>query len=449
MTRILHLTPHLGGGVGKAVSGLICQSIVTDAHQHSVYALERPEKTQFSGLLEASHCSVRYAPSAEELQAAIADTDIVQIEFWNHPAIVKALCSQPLPSMRLVVWCHVSGLHQPAIPWGMVEQADRFLFTSPCSLELLREHAPAPQAQVVSSGGGMNDMPDYLPHNQGQVLSAGYVGTLNFSKLHPDYVRFAAAVAQSDFSVRMIGDEINQQKLKAQAQACGRPNLLKFLGYRTDVAAELAQLDVLIYLLNPQHYGTAENTLLEAMAMGVVPIVLDNPAERHIVKHGHTGLIVHTPEELAQAIAWLSDHPQERLQLAQHASTTVREKYTYARMAEHFNRHYRAAMALPKRHRAFSDIFGTTPSDWFLAFQPKNSPFCNGDAPPPFPVCAPLYEQTKGSVFHFLDYFPGDKKLSSWAEKLRKHAQEIQSKNGKESPFTAFPQSSIPTSRYP
>ena len=36
--------------------------------------------------------------------------------------------------------------------------------------------------------------------------------------------------------------------------------------------------------------------------MGIVPIVLDNPAERQIVDDGYTGLIVNSPDEFAEAL---------------------------------------------------------------------------------------------------------------------------------------------------
>ena len=425
MIRILHITPHLGGGVGKAVSGLIRKSMDLGNQHHSVYSLEKPEKTQFTGILDACGCSVHYAPSPEELYTAIEAADIVQVEFWNHPALVKALCSRPLPAMRLMVWCHVSGLHQPAIPWRLVEQADRFLFTSPCSLELLKGRGSMPQVGVVSSGGGMDEMPAYSPRPAGQSLTAGYLGTLNFSKLHPDYVHFVSAVKLPNFSVRMIGDEINRVELESQCRARQRPHLLQFMGYREDVGTELAQLDVLIYLLNPSHYGTAENTLLEAMAMGVIPIVLDNPAECHIVEHNQTGRIVHTPEELAQDLTWLAEHPAERFSLAERAAATVREHYTYARMADAFDQHYQEVMRQNKHPLAFDEIFGPTPADWFLAFQPQNSCFSRDGKVtlPPDRKRQALYERTKGSVFHFLDYFPDDALLSSWGKNLRKHLQ--------------------------
>lgn len=427
MIEVLHITPHLGGGVGKAVSGLIRASMSAFGHRHTVIALELPQKSQFNEVLTAAGCPIFYSPSISELHSAIAAADIVQLEFWNHPAMAQVLCESNLPPMRLIVWCHISGLYQPAIPKGLPNLADAFLFTSPSSLESKHRYPHLTKTHVVSSGGGMNEMPPPPQRKKSKFLRAGYLGSLNFSKLHPDFVRYLAAVNLPDFSFRMIGDPINRATLEAQCVALARPNLLEFCGYRTDIAKELANLDVMIYLLNPRHYGTAENTLLEAMAMGVIPIVLDNPSERHIVEHNKTGRIIRTPEELAHDLAWLANSPSDRKRLSEAAANSVRERYSYANMALSFDKHYRETVLNKKRQLAFRDIFGPTPGDWFLAFQSEGSYFfdaaVDSNAIPPSVAEQPdLYETTKGSVFHFLEYFPEDSRLSSWGKILRRYS---------------------------
>lgn len=419
MTRIVHITPHLGGGVGKAVSGLIKESLRSGLHEHTVVCLEHPEKTQFSAILERENCRLHYCPSPDRLADEIQAADIVQLEFWNHPATTAALCTHPLPPMRLLVWCHISGLHFPKVPGNLLATAGRFLFTSACSLGAWPTKPP--HTDVVSSGGGMDELPPVPIRPSRRPLSAGYIGTLNFSKLHPEFVGFADAVQNPAFRIRMIGDEINREILEDECRRRGRPNLLQFCGYRPEVAAELAQLDILVYLLNPLHYGTAENTLLEAMAMGVVPIVLDNPAERHIVRDGQTGLIVRTREELANAVTWLEAHPQERVRIGTAAAETVRARHTYRRMGADFRKNYASLLEDAKQSIDFRAIFGHSPAHWFLAFQPENSPFL-----PDGSIAMPddlrrhaLLERTKGSVLHFHGYFPSDQLLSSWARNVR------------------------------
>ena len=49
MTQVLHLTAHLGGGVGKALSGIVRQAKDSGSKfQHVIICLEEPEKSQFA-----------------------------------------------------------------------------------------------------------------------------------------------------------------------------------------------------------------------------------------------------------------------------------------------------------------------------------------------------------------------------------------------------------------
>ncbi|OQW92803.1 MAG: hypothetical protein BWK78_00520 [Thiotrichaceae bacterium IS1] len=421
MALILHITPHMGGGVGKALSGLVGQATQSSpGFEHRIICLESPQKSQFVQKAIDVGCKLTCCPSASELFEAIEQADIVQLEFWNHPAMLRALCSGPLPAMRLLIWCHVSGLYYPSIPSRLLTEAHQFLFTSPCSFEAIEVRNLEPSVRdrlgVVSSGGGFDTLP--LPRSMSrEELKVGYIGSLNFAKLHPEVVTFLAAVRMPEFCLRLIGDETNKVVLEKQCRLLGRPNLLEFRGYTTDIATELGDLDILVYLLNPKHYGTAENALLEAMAMGIVPIVLDNPAERYIVDNFQTGLVVHSPEELADTVDWLTTHRDEQLAMGQRAAIKVREGYTYKQIDSAFNSYYCNLMRQSKFFVEFNDIFGYEPADWFRAFYRNSVVFSdNGTVHVPLDQsCYALLERTKGSVFHFLDYFPSDARLKDWA----------------------------------
>lgn len=425
--RVLHVTPHLGGGVGKALRTLAEAAKAGDCDVDNFFLLlDRPEKTQFvDGILGLGR-PVDIVPEEKEIHDLLARADIVQLEWWNHPATFQFLCERDLPALRLIVWCHISGTYSPVIPPEFMKAADRFLFTSPCSYgsrTVLDLDAPfRDRLGVVSSGGGIGQLPEWHP-DPSEPLRAGYIGSLNFSKLNPRYVEFLAAVTVPHFQVRLIGDVLNRELLLDQCNHYGKPYLLDFRGYTTNIVQELSSINVLAYLLNPQHYGTAEIALLEAMAMGVVPVVLDNPAEKAIVENDVTGLVVHSPEEFAKAIDWLAANPSMRVKLGGQAARFVRETFSAKRMSDLLTGHYRKVMDYSKREIDFRSIFGSEPADWFLSCQANPGRFCT-DADLKASIADvwdySLNEKTKGSVFHFLRHFPDDIRLVNWAQSVER-----------------------------
>lgn len=429
MMHVLHVTAHLGGGVGKVLSRLVEESSrARDGIRHTVACLEALEKTHFADHLSNAGGMLEICPRDDRLRELIGQADIVQVEWWHHPQVARWLCSGVLPTMRLVVWSHVSGLQPPVIPPAFAAAPHRFLFSSPCSWEHPQLAGLDPEARcridAVFSSGGFDDLP-VPPQRLGQdPLRVGYVGTLNFAKLHPELMDYLAAVNLPGFRLALVGDPTTGEELMAKAAAVGLADRLELRGYRANVGAELARFDVLAYLLNPLHYGTTENALLEAMAMGVVPVVLDNPAERQLVRHGETGLIVDSPAAFAAAMQWLAVHEDERRRLSANAARLTREEFAVSRTAGRLSAHYRAVLNEEKRLYDFRPIFGREPAEWFRACQGAQAwrfPDHDDELSAASFVDNPhfLFEETKSSVLHFHKSFPTDARLERWAKRMR------------------------------
>ncbi|MDD5558287.1 glycosyltransferase family 4 protein [Candidatus Methylomirabilis sp.] len=422
---LLHITAHLGGGVGKVLASLVAESQRRQSGiRHTVACLEAPEKFQFAEQVQAHGGHLLLCPTNQELAGQIRQADIVQLEWWHHPVVAGWMCADELPPMRLVVWSHVSGLHPPEIPPAFVAAPHRFLFTSPCSWEHPRLAALEPKVRqrvgVVYSSGGFHDLPIPSARHHNGSLRVGYVGTLNFAKLHPRLMDFLAAVRLPSFRLALVGDPTTGTELLTNAASTGIKDL-ELRGYRADVAKELAGFDVLAYLLNPLHYGTTENALLEAMAMGVVPIVLNNPAERHLVTHLETGIVVDGPAAFADALDWLAANPDERARLSANAARTARARFAVERTADGLMTHYQAVLKEEKRSYDLRPVFGCEPADWFRACQGAEAwRFSDSGAskrPTGF-VPSFLYERTKSSVFHYRATYPSDVRLAYWAQRL-------------------------------
>ena len=72
MIKVLHLAAHLGGGVGKALSGLATQAHASGAEfEHSFVCFEQPEKTQFIKQIRQCGGKVAICPDREQLAGLI------------------------------------------------------------------------------------------------------------------------------------------------------------------------------------------------------------------------------------------------------------------------------------------------------------------------------------------------------------------------------------------
>ncbi len=426
--HVLHISAHLGGGVGKVLSRLVEESARSqDGILHTITTLEALEKSQFADHVEAHGGKLITSPSWDELNRLAANADIVQLEWWHHPVMSAWLCSGMLPAMRLIIWSHVSGLHPPQILPAFVRAPHRFLFTSPCSLEHPALSQLGPEAGlrigVVFSSGGFEDFPDMPCRPKSKQLRAGYVGTLNFAKLHPQLMDYLAAVDLPGFRLAMVGDPTTGDELQERAEALSLTDRIELRGYCTNIAETLSNFDVFAYLLNPLHYGTTENALLEAMAMGVVPIVLGNPAERQLIRDGENGLVIDSPKSFADALSWLAKNPDECQRLSTNAATEVRRRFSIANTCASLNLHYTAVTGEEKKTFDFRNIYGNKPADWFRSSQDDEiwrfpDTLTNSLPIPLGPHF--LYEKNKGSVFHYHRTFPDDTQLAAWAKNLNK-----------------------------
>ncbi len=428
--RLLHVTPHLGGGVGRAMVNLAESDRATGggALQRSVLCLEPPQKSGAVERLRALSVPVLTLDDWARLPGLAASHDLLQFEVWNHPLLFAAWAHLRDVPMRAVFWCHVSGLHFPRLPGALWEQPFPVALTAPCSLrsenpglQAARAHG---QVQVISSAAGFEHWPAVRTRAaRAGSCRLGYLGSLNLSKMHPDYVEWLAASATPWSRVEVLGDEVTPGALAARCRLAGRPRLLDLRGFCPDVSQILARWDAMVYLLNPFHYGTAELALLEAMASGVVPLVLGSPCETDVVRDGDTGWVLHNPQDLAAALARCRQDPAGRQAMGRRASEYVRSQFTLARQQQGFSDLHARALDLPRARLPWTHWIGRQPWQWFLSTLPQPTQYPPDEAPrlPAGHARHAHLESTKGSVHHFARCFPADSQLQAWSQAVLKH----------------------------
>jgi glycosyltransferase involved in cell wall biosynthesis len=313
--------------------------------------------------------------------------------------------------MRCVFWSHISGLARPIIQPGLIEQAGRFVFTTEASRSIpflagLSSTAHSKLA-VINSGFGFADAPrrEFLPS---RAPAIAYLGTVDFVKMHPGFFDAIDELDGEDIQVSVWGAVNPSSPVIERVLAMRHPERIRLRGHTLAPAAAMCAADIFFYPLRSGHFGTAENALIEAMSLGLTPVVLNNPAETAIVRHGETGLVARSINECSTLLQLLLSSSDVRERISQNAVRAIAETRTPARSTRAFMDLWQGLLAEPKRSSDFRSVVGERPADWFLATQclqgetwQATEP--NADIP------------SKGVLAHFKSVFTEDPSLARLA----------------------------------
>ncbi len=334
--KILHITPHLGGGIGTVLLNWVQYD---EKNQHTIITLdfvnEYAKTVCAQGDIEL-HAQIE----ASHICELIPNFDIIVIHFWNHPLLYDFLIRNTLPPSRLIIWSHISGFEPPnVITPKILHYPDIFIYTTPISQSI------APN-KVILSTGNITPFIELSPQ-QHDDFTVGYIGTVDYVKMHPQYVTTLAQTKANKFII--VGGE----KHKEIAKTCHDPRFI-FTGKTYDIRQYLQQMDVFTYLLNPTHFGTAEQSLQEAMAAGIVPVVLNNACESSLIKHGKTGLIAQSLDEYILYINMLQHDITLRNKLSKQAKNYAKQHFSLERLCKQWQDIYIKIMPKAKQVKSWS-----------------------------------------------------------------------------------------------
>jgi glycosyltransferase involved in cell wall biosynthesis len=404
--KILHVTPHLGGGVGKAHAAI--SSVLPEIVEQIFVLLEPPRDRRFVDRIQAAGAEIVVAEGLNHVASLANEVDIVQFEFWNHPRMFECLARAEFPAMRSIFWSHISGLFNPRIPPGLMREAGRFVLTTSASLSIpsISDQHPADRKKigVINSGFGFANARSRI--TRGRKPGVAYLGTVDFLKMHPGFFDAIDAVVDDDLRVSVWGELDRAGDVAARARTMRHPERVSFMGHAPDPAEALSQADIFFYPLQREHYGTAENALIEAMSLGSTALVLNNPPEMAIIRDAETGFIAASVEELGSLLQSLLLLPDVRERISSNAIRHIAQTRTPAISAQDFMIQWLGLLAEPPRFCNFSSAIGTTPADWYFSTQiVPGMPW----TPSTLQVVA---TPSKGTLAHFESIFAGDESFS-------------------------------------
>ena len=331
-TRVLHDIPRcIGGGPERSILALARETAALGVdHRHTVAVLDPPVTPAMFLQARRLGITLAIAPAPDELVGLAADADVVQVHYWNHPALSATLRTVALPDARVLLWCHVLGLHAPQVFTGDVARyADRVVLTSNASSSAEGSRAAVAAGIPVDVVPALTDpsrLDGFTPRaHDGCVV--GYVGIVNAAKMHPRYAEMCAAVTHPDARFEVYGGGGGEEALIQRATDLGIAERLVVHGPTEDVRAALEGMDAFGYPLAVDSYATSEKVLQEAMWVGLPPVILGHGGAAGMVTDGVTGVVADDEAAYARAVDRLIADPELRARLGAAARDHARTMY--------------------------------------------------------------------------------------------------------------------------
>jgi len=433
---ILHITPHLGGGVGSVLLNYL-EVVRHDRHfTHRICSLEYANERS----LKASRTSGfplhdKMFNDINSLLAAANQADIVLVHWWNHPLLYALLVRESFPPARIIFWSHISGLNPPYVfSDPALAYPDLFVFTSPISLKTKEVVKLGLERQerlrVIWSTGGIEHITSVKPKPH-TGFNIGYIGTVDYGKLHPHFLDMCLGINIPEAHFTVCGGSSEKQ---IQAELTRDKNRFTFTGPIANIKPYLSEFDIFGYPLAPYHYGTCEQVLGESMAAGIPPVVLANLTESYIVENEVTGLVAQNEASYMRAIESLYYNSDLRKRLANNARKAARKMYSLDLMAERWEKVFDEALQYPKTPRQWTGNHqgkGVSAAQVFIEslgqsatiFEKSLNAQTEREKEKALEGIKSLYGSsqlwrsgTKGTANHYHLFFPEDKNLKLWAD---------------------------------
>lgn len=177
-------------------------------------------------------------------------------------------------------------------------------------------------------------------------LRVGFAGRFDPGKGLQHLIHAFAKLKQTGNKarLRLAGAGPLENEVKQLCSEMGIGDVVEFCGALCDMASFYAGLDAFVL---PSFSEGLPMTLIEALAMGCVPVVSDVGGVREVLDDGVEGYIVPPGDEneLARALITLAEQPELRARMARAGRKRARTQFTADRMVNSIAALYRTILA--------------------------------------------------------------------------------------------------------
>jgi glycosyltransferase involved in cell wall biosynthesis len=356
---------ELWGGVEQFVETVALHLQATGVHVVVVSLFDGPLRTK----LDQSGIPVfvvgrgqRYDPRAlTDMVALLRHHRINVVHTHGYKATILGAVAAKMAGARLVRTEHgrlepSAGLEHLKMSFNQRLEAtasrygaDAVVFVS----RDVRQHSPASggRAKQYVIYNGIDPIPDDVRHASLDGLDAGedgfavgVVGRIAPVKGHRHLLEaFTLLRHLPQAKLYVFGEGPCEAEHRAFVEANGLSGAVRFMGFRANVRAYLAKLDVLVM---PSLHEGLPYALLEAMQCKVAVIASRVGGLAEVLEDEATGLLVASadPAALARAIERLYRDPTLRSSLAENAYVEVQKRFLAPSMVDRYLEVYRAVL---------------------------------------------------------------------------------------------------------
>jgi glycosyltransferase involved in cell wall biosynthesis len=147
----------------------------------------------------------------------------------------------------------------------------------------------------------------------------------------------------------LFGEDEYEAKIRAQCRDLGLENVVDWLGFRADVPAVIAQMDVLAHAsISPEPFG---QVIIEGMAAGKPVVATNGGGVPEIVQNGETGWLVPMgdAEALAQAIIRLFENREQARAMGKAGRERVETHFSIQATTRHVEAVYESMLLERKK----------------------------------------------------------------------------------------------------
>jgi L-malate glycosyltransferase len=169
-----------------------------------------------------------------------------------------------------------------------------------------------------------------------------------------EYIVEAAQWLPADMPIHflMVGADLENRAVLERVSRSPFRDRFHLLGHREDAVRITAACAVSVR--GALGREGIPPTVIESMACGVPPIITDVGGAAELVVQGESGIIVRprSARAIGEALAWLYEHPSQRMAMGQAARQRIEEEFPLARAVQRHLDLYHSLRASAPAHPA-------------------------------------------------------------------------------------------------